>query len=1376
MLVPLHHLVWIALLCLLWSSQLIAQSPHKWEVQLHQEHNAHFKAAYQAYPKIPKGMLEAIAYTNTHMRHIRPQQEALSCVSLPAYYGVMGLVLAPDGHFRSSLATVAQLSGYALTNIQEQPSINILAFAKAYNQLMQDFQITTTAPEAHLPIIDALSELPNDGDKLSNFAFDSHVYSILMNLNHPTFQGTYQLPSYQIDLEKVFGSERYAVLSASALVLDQQGLRTSTGQVYQQEGLRSAPPPCSDISGSFPYPVLQDAADPSNYSSRQGQAITHITIHTMQGSYAASISWFKMAIANVSAHYNMRAADGQITQMVCEIDKAWHVSNSNPYAVGIEHEGFIDDPSWYTDITYVVSASLTKDIAARHGIPIIRTYDVNGDNGINPIGDGCFKIKGHQHFPSQTHVDPGQYWDWNRYYDLINTPSAAPKITYTNCNGSFFDPGGNGGNYGNDERRFYHIAPTGATSVTLNFTAFDLETNFDYLYVYDGDSHHDALLAVLNGNSIPASITASSGQLLLEFRSDCATTNAGWEANWTCSTTPVSCAAPTNLTALSQSPNSATFSWDAIAGANSYELKVKQSIGNLGYTTYYTTNNNYLVSGLATDAQYLWSVRTICGSGDTSVSNGAAFVHAQTSGDETTTACSGNFTDHGGPLGKYAKNEDYTFTISPSNASSVSLTFTAFDVEANYDYLYIYDGNSISAPLLGTYTGTTLPPTTTSSGGSLTIRFTSDNATQNAGWEANWTCVSSLPTYPNPVLLDSSMIGHLNCGIAFHDYYDSGNTTGFYSNGENHIQTFCNPDTTKAIRLSFRPNPTAAQQLDISSTTDGNDYLYFYNGADTTANLIGVYTGASSNAPQPGTFVSSGACLTVKMESNGNFVGDGWIARLYCADPPSNLGTVEVGGSEGTKTFADLGGNAANYNNNENYTVTYCPHSSAPSGEVVWAEFINTAGLEQSWDYLYVFDGTNTDQSRLICAYTGNGSNQNTLTTIKASVENASGCLTFQFFSDGATTAAGWEANVFTGVARLPFGGENCTNATLINQTGKDYAGSNAISTGMPGNSDPSLDIALASLPECSGTNTITRLENTVWYRFITPDTLCIPTSMHIRINNISCQGEGNNGSGVQFVLYESNNCFSGNNWPTPIYCADKLTSGDSVDVANLLQPNQSYYIMIDGFTGQHCNFDLRFDVTTMGDPNSCVLPLELLGFWGKAFPNKNQLTWETAHEDNVFGFHIQRTRLNSTDFEDIGFIPSNPSTMQQGGHYLFDDPHYFRNQVNYYRLRQVDNDGLQSFSPIVSIDRRQNQQEVPIKVYPNPAKAWITFALNNPEERPYQLEIFDLTGRLLHHQEGLMAAGYWTEQLNTTMLAAGTYAYRLQIGIQSSVGKFEKN
>ncbi|MCX6268477.1 MAG: PKD domain-containing protein, partial [Bacteroidetes bacterium] len=76
----------------------------------------------------------------------------------------------------------------------------------------------------------------------------------------------------------------------------------------------------------------------------------------------------------------------------------------------------------------------------------------------------------------------------------------------------------------------------------------------------------------------------------------------------------------------------------------------------------------------------------------------------------TVTTCTGDFYDSGGPTGNYLNNENLTETFYPSTAGSlIRFTFTSFNTESGYDYLRIYNGINTSAPLIGTYNGTTSP-------------------------------------------------------------------------------------------------------------------------------------------------------------------------------------------------------------------------------------------------------------------------------------------------------------------------------------------------------------------------------------------------------------------------------------------------------------------------------------------------------------------------------------------------------------------------------------------------------------------------------------------------------------------------------------------
>ncbi|MGH9883555.1 MAG: N-acetylmuramoyl-L-alanine amidase, partial [Pyrinomonadaceae bacterium] len=155
-------------------------------------------------------------------------------------------------------------------------------------------------------------------------------------------------------------------------------------------------------------PVIR-IASPKNFSAARrvkDYPIRYIIIHTTQGSYAGAISWFQNPKARVSAHYVVRSRDGNIAQVVLQKDIAWHAGNRkyNQQGIGIEHEGFVDDKSWYTDAMYKSSAALTRSLCMKFKIPMDRAH-----------------ILGHYEFPTRSkHTDPGPLWDWKKYMQEVN--------------------------------------------------------------------------------------------------------------------------------------------------------------------------------------------------------------------------------------------------------------------------------------------------------------------------------------------------------------------------------------------------------------------------------------------------------------------------------------------------------------------------------------------------------------------------------------------------------------------------------------------------------------------------------------------------------------------------------------------------------------------------------------------------------------------------------------------------------------------------------------------------------------------------------------------------------------------------------------------
>jgi N-acetyl-anhydromuramyl-L-alanine amidase AmpD len=154
-------------------------------------------------------------------------------------------------------------------------------------------------------------------------------------------------------------------------------------------------------------PATWEPASSANYT-RANRPIQYpvdfVVIHVTQTTYDTALGVFQNPKKKVSAHYVVRSADGHVAQCVPEADVAWHAGNwdYNTRSIGIEHEGWVDRPAYFTDALYERSARLTATICAKYGIPRDRSH-----------------IIAHYEVPGSDHTDPGPHWDWERYMRLV---------------------------------------------------------------------------------------------------------------------------------------------------------------------------------------------------------------------------------------------------------------------------------------------------------------------------------------------------------------------------------------------------------------------------------------------------------------------------------------------------------------------------------------------------------------------------------------------------------------------------------------------------------------------------------------------------------------------------------------------------------------------------------------------------------------------------------------------------------------------------------------------------------------------------------------------------------------------------------------------
>ncbi len=184
----------------------------------------------------------------------------------------------------------------------------------------------------------------------------------------------------------------------------------------------TVPPPSPAVEAGPDYPAAIWRPSP-NFNSRPGGNIGDpgmVIIHSCEGAYNGCWSWLKNSASGVSAHYVIKENGNEITQLVRESKRAWHISakyncsrnsnvecwrnenSSNHFTVGIEHAGFANQASWNPNLIDE-SAKLVCNITQDNGIPRDQ-----------------FHILGHGQLQPWNRIDPGPNWPWSEYYDLID--------------------------------------------------------------------------------------------------------------------------------------------------------------------------------------------------------------------------------------------------------------------------------------------------------------------------------------------------------------------------------------------------------------------------------------------------------------------------------------------------------------------------------------------------------------------------------------------------------------------------------------------------------------------------------------------------------------------------------------------------------------------------------------------------------------------------------------------------------------------------------------------------------------------------------------------------------------------------------------------
>ncbi|WP_328744567.1 N-acetylmuramoyl-L-alanine amidase [Streptomyces sp. NBC_00285] len=299
-----------------------------------------------------------------------------------------------------TLPKAADLTGLSAGELRADPAANVAGGAALLAAAQKELGEPLTQDPADW--YGAVARFSGADDTATAAAYANDVYDVLRTGEERT-----------TDAGQRIALAAQPKLAPDTAQLDRAGLRTLGS------GSTECPKSVSCEWIPAPYKEFGDH-DYGNHDVGDrpaSQSIKYIVIHDTEGSWEGVLNLVQDP-TYVSWNYTLRSTDGHIAQHVKAKDVAWHAGNwyINAKSIGLEHEGFLANPdAWYTEAMYRSSARLVKYLSAKYRIPLDRQH-----------------ILGHDTVPGTTtstiagmHTDPGPYWDWRHYFELLGHPFKA---------------------------------------------------------------------------------------------------------------------------------------------------------------------------------------------------------------------------------------------------------------------------------------------------------------------------------------------------------------------------------------------------------------------------------------------------------------------------------------------------------------------------------------------------------------------------------------------------------------------------------------------------------------------------------------------------------------------------------------------------------------------------------------------------------------------------------------------------------------------------------------------------------------------------------------------------------------------------------------
>lgn len=177
---------------------------------------------------------------------------------------------------------------------------------------------------------------------------------------------------------------------------------------------------------------------------------------------------------------------------------------------------------------------------------------------------------------------------------------------------------------------------------------------------------------------------------------------------------------------------------------------------------------------------------------------------------------------------------------------------------------------------------------------------------------------------------------------------------------------------------------------------------------------------------------------------------------------------------------------------------------------------------------------------------------------------------------------------------------------------------------------------------------------------------------------------------------------------------------------------------------------------------NGSILPITSLSFIAKVLKQDVYTSWETFGANNSTSFLLERS-FDGLVFNTVAIVTAKHNNMPTDKYTYTDAKAFITGNCRqlYYRLKQIDKNGLFSFSEIrkVTLDDIYGSTFI---VYPNPAKGIVYLKILSDKNGPANIAIYSEEGKQVISKSTMLYEGLQSIPLPITPLAKGFYQIKI--------------